>query len=375
MSDDDKTLVRSAPALYALRNKQTGQQFEIKPSATVGRQDSCDITLAEGHISRLHASLKVSGTALLLKDEGSENGTFVNGIKINEIVLRPGDNIKFDTHEFMVVSLNDAKTAQTPDSPAAPLAKAADPEATLIQTPATPNPTPPTEENIEDTVIISEPVAPAAAPKPAQTPKPAPEPIAEPAQADATLIMDAPAEIHQAESGTEHIRTPTMGFANDLEQNWDKDGTVIDAPTESSHDQSHFTQEGYIQLYGYHPLVYDQTFPLNKEQLVVGKSPLADIVLKDQSVSSSHAEIYWDGEYWILHDVGSTNGTFLNGQEVFEPVVLMPGDFLQFGLIQVVFGQPEPASYSPGGSKTWLWVGLGAAALLLLGLGTFLIKS
>jgi pSer/pThr/pTyr-binding forkhead associated (FHA) protein len=52
----------------------------------------------------------------------------------------------------------------------------------------------------------------------------------------------------------------------------------------------------------------------------------ADIVLKDRAVSKKHARVYYTGGKWLLEDLGSSNGTFFDGQKITEPVELAQGD-------------------------------------------------
>jgi hypothetical protein len=66
-----------------------------------------------------------------------------------------------------------------------------------------------------------------------------------------------------------------------------------------------------------------------KERLLVGRAPESDIVLEDASVSRRHAELLWRGGTWVIHDIGSRNGTVLNGRPV-SRAQLRPGDFVTF---------------------------------------------
>ncbi len=66
--------------------------------------------------------------------------------------------------------------------------------------------------------------------------------------------------------------------------------------------------------------------------LTIGRSEDCDIVLPQRQVSRRHARIsYQDGRY-ILEDLGSKNGTFVNGREVREPCILRDGDEIQIAL-------------------------------------------
>jgi uncharacterized protein involved in exopolysaccharide biosynthesis len=74
-----------------------------------------------------------------------------------------------------------------------------------------------------------------------------------------------------------------------------------------------------------------RTFPLYSEEVIIGRSPKAQVRLEDNAISGQHAKIVRDnGNYWLL-DLGSTNGTFVNGQPVTAkvPAQLSVGDSVQ----------------------------------------------
>ena len=64
---------------------------------------------------------------------------------------------------------------------------------------------------------------------------------------------------------------------------------------------------------------------------VLGRSRQCDIVLNDPNVSRQHAEIRPRGGSWVLTDLGSTNGSRINGRPVEGPEVVRPGDELELG--------------------------------------------
>lgn len=76
--------------------------FPIKDKVVIGRDPGCDIHVAIDHLSRRHVELEIRSNQLVLKDLGSANGTFVNGNKVDEATLRPGDKIKLDVLTFEV---------------------------------------------------------------------------------------------------------------------------------------------------------------------------------------------------------------------------------------------------------------------------------
>ena len=77
-------------------------------------------------------------------------------------------------------------------------------------------------------------------------------------------------------------------------------------------------------------------FELSEARVSLGRHPDSDIFLDDVTVSRSHAEIYRDGLVPQVKDMGSLNGTYLNGRRV-EEAGLKNGDELQIGRFKLVF--------------------------------------
>ena len=68
-----------------------------------------------------------------------------------------------------------------------------------------------------------------------------------------------------------------------------------------------------------------------KDALTLGRSPDADVLLDDPYASEFHLRLVSEDDRLTLHDLGSTNGTYLNGRRVTNPVVLSKSDSLQVG--------------------------------------------
>jgi hypothetical protein len=67
------------------------------------------------------------------------------------------------------------------------------------------------------------------------------------------------------------------------------------------------------------------------EGATLGRSESADIRVDDPFASSVHARIFPRGDFMFVEDVGSTNGTFLNGRQVRRPEQLKPADTIRIG--------------------------------------------
>jgi FHA domain/Domain of unknown function (DUF1707) len=77
------------------------------------------------------------------------------------------------------------------------------------------------------------------------------------------------------------------------------------------------------------------------EPYVLGRHPDCDLVLGDDSVSRRHASITREGDRWLIVDLGSRNGTHVNGWRVTEANVF-DGDALVLGRTRLVFRAPDP---------------------------------
>lgn len=80
----------------------------------------------------------------------------------------------------------------------------------------------------------------------------------------------------------------------------------------------------------------NQNFMLNKPVMNIGRAPNNDIVIPEQTVSGKHATIHVQKGSFFLTDLGSTNGTFVNGSRI-ENHLLKSGDLIKFGAAQCKF--------------------------------------
>ena len=88
-------------------------------------------------------------------------------------------------------------------------------------------------------------------------------------------------------------------------------------------------------------------------RFTIGRTRDCDLCLSDLSVSRLHAELVRNGEGWLLNDLGSHNGTRLNGWLVRETVPVRGGDRVQFGSVTFILRDdpPRPA-LSGSGDRT-----------------------
>lgn len=75
----------------------------------------------------------------------------------------------------------------------------------------------------------------------------------------------------------------------------------------------------------------------------IGRADYNDLVIADESVSTSHAKLQRREGVWVLVDLESTNGTFVDGERVTGDTALAPGAVVRFGDVQLVFEPTDDA--------------------------------
>jgi FHA domain-containing protein len=94
-------LTGSGPRLVAVSGLAMGQIFPIGGEATIGRDPGNTVSLSmDSTVSRRHAVIGPGEGGFVIRDQGSSNGTFVNGAKVTEAPLRPGDELSIGGTRF-----------------------------------------------------------------------------------------------------------------------------------------------------------------------------------------------------------------------------------------------------------------------------------
>src|SRR5258707_15040219 len=87
--------------LVLLSEGLTGRTFELKvEKTTVGRVEDNTFQIAETSVSSHHAEILLKGSDVVIKDLNSTNGTFINGERVTEGVLKPGQILRLGMIEM-----------------------------------------------------------------------------------------------------------------------------------------------------------------------------------------------------------------------------------------------------------------------------------
>ncbi|MDN7120452.1 FHA domain-containing protein [Nocardioides sp. ChNu-153] len=265
------------PAGPSLRVGIGGESRDFAPQTTVtiGRDQACTLVLAHGDVSRRHAELRHERGSWWVVDLGSTNGTLVDGQRVGELALAPGRSVDVLVGGTRGVPLR-VQVGAGPAAPAAPPPYAA---------PGRPPQQAPQQ-------------APQQTPRGARPPAHQPPPFQphQPPADDRTMAAGAPAAFAGGAGGPGH--GPRHGGA----------AARTAPPGQFAHGQP--------LLRG--PVVAGRTF-------TIGRAQGCDVVLDDPLVSRRHAAIEL-GRAAVLRDLGSFNGTYVNGSRLQGGVGLSPGD-------------------------------------------------
>jgi pSer/pThr/pTyr-binding forkhead associated (FHA) protein len=104
--------------LHLVKGNPQGKQVEVPPGTlTVGRAEDSGLIIASTRVSRHHCEIANEQIRLVVRDKGSGNGTFVNGAKISEQILGPGDEVRIGPLTFLVEIDGKRQRAAQPAKP------------------------------------------------------------------------------------------------------------------------------------------------------------------------------------------------------------------------------------------------------------------
>ncbi len=317
--------------LVATGGLLSGRNFTIGPKGLlIGRDPAnCQVLVADDEVSRLHAWIGFNEKGdVLIRDRNSANGTFVNQVRIQERVLRPTDEISIGSsrrHLFRIDAASLAAPGVTPTQQvtaakagavaggtsvlsAADVATAAQEDKATSGTVA-----------IKLTDLMARPHLELIVDKYAVRSLDIPETGLAVGrdtnrcqlQIDHPLISSVHAEFSFKDAKV---------YLTDRSTN----GTFVNGRRATSvelHDGDYITFGRYagkslIFKSGLEPQLKLEKVELTKDRVSIGRDPSNDVVIDHPVVSKKHAEIIkQDGKIFIV-DLGSTNGTFVNGIKI-----------------------------------------------------------
>jgi pSer/pThr/pTyr-binding forkhead associated (FHA) protein len=93
----------------------------------------------------------------------------------------------------------------------------------------------------------------------------------------------------------------------------------------------------------------NQIKQFNLAEVTLGRDPACDFAIKNETVSARHARLSYHHNQWWIEDLNSTNGTFLNEEPLYTATVVISGDEIRCGQVDILISigdKPNPTSSS-----------------------------
>ncbi|MFN0145932.1 MAG: FHA domain-containing protein [Dehalococcoidia bacterium] len=303
------------------------QDYVVDGLVSLGRSGDNHIVLEAAAVSRHHASIKIDGSRVEFTDLGSANGSRVRGVEAEPrvpVAAAVGDEINVGPFSIVVGGAE---------------------QATVVH--SAPN----REVGGATVVAGSETAILASIPRiTVQTPVGSRDVILDKAEITVGRERTNDIVIEQDVVSRRHLvlrRTPGGYVAEDL-------GTTNGFSVHRERKQQHLLADGdVLDIAGVVSLLYQQApqespdtveTALNlkgRKEFTIGRSQRCDIPLDHPAVSLLHARITNADTSPVIEDLGSTNGTFVNGQRIRpgDPYHLSPGDVIRMGPIRFTLGE------------------------------------
>jgi pSer/pThr/pTyr-binding forkhead associated (FHA) protein len=252
----------------------------------IGRAPESDLVLTLGGVSRKHARFFLKDGAPWVEDLGSSNGTFLNGARIEGPTPVPAG---------ATLQLGDYK-----------LSVSGAPEL----------------------------------PWPAEL-----RPL--PAESSDGLDGETPNDLFPAGAAPRPTdRSPALRRPSALGKPPPRDALAVRPRASAVARPSQTLQASRWVLKGVSGLYVGQSYPISGCMLV-GRVPPAVILVDDTSVSRRHAELELRGDQVVVRDLGSANGTHINGERVTDETPLASGDMVEFGVIEFSLERLDADALAP----------------------------
>jgi pSer/pThr/pTyr-binding forkhead associated (FHA) protein len=274
-----------------------GREYQVGAALRFGREAGADVVVPGGQVSRRHAEIVASPRGYLLIDT-STNGTWVNGERVqNQRLLARTDVIKIADEEFRFY-------ADAPAPPPPPPVPAAPPPPRPA--PAAEIPPPAAPQKLQTTGYFETGKRPAQPGAGGAMPPAPPAPPAQPPRAEVPPPPAPPAA------------RPSVPPAAPVAPRASAAGPLA----------KFLVRSGALK---------GQRLIVKVPIVNIGRADYCDMVIPDDSVSSQHAKLTRREGVWVLSDLGSTNGTMVDGEKIDGDIPLAPGAFVRFGDVQLIF--------------------------------------
>jgi pSer/pThr/pTyr-binding forkhead associated (FHA) protein len=316
-----------------------GKEYTVPADGiTIGRDAASGIVVAENEVSRKHAEIRPTERGYEIRDF-SANGVYVNGNRLDTaLVLSRSDVIRIGTQEFRF----SADTPMVARPSAAPSIPATMPEA-FSRAPLAAAPTPVAPPPMAPPPMAPPPMAVPMARAPQPSPAMPAAPVLQSSAAPAPVMSTPTPPLSSLAVGPGTPATSAPAFANPSPPV----RASFPPVAVGSGDRPVL---GTLEILNEGPtrgMRFDICVPLAH----IGRGAHNDVVVKDESVSDTHAKLQRRDDGWYVCDVGSTNGTYVGGQRIVNERRLDGAPDLRFGGVKMMFRPREVGTAAHKGTR------------------------
>ncbi|HEV8269049.1 MAG TPA: FHA domain-containing protein [Thermoanaerobaculia bacterium] len=344
--------------LVAIDGPEPGSARDVpKGTLTVGRTTACNVVIDSAAVSKMHARIERTQEGVVITDLGSSNGTFVNGMRISAAPLHDGDRVVFAAvREYRVELEYGSLPGSFVASSGGDIAK------TRMEMPGTSSSSKslwrmrydftPGENSLDDSVagkkrtleatamqekVKAEKLAPKPEPKAeAPAPKPAP-PAAPPPVPKPPPVAEAVKPVPKPEPPAPRPAPPVPVVSREVAMPSPSQLSPPSAapppekpappPAAPAAEKRGGAVSGAV-LTG-----SKQTYRVGLGSHTIGRVESAAIAIPETKVSRHHATLEVSEAGVVLKDLGSANGTYVNGEKIVGATSIEDGDRIIFGEI------------------------------------------
>lgn len=279
----------------------------------IGRSPDCDIVMSQAEVSGRHCRLSRNKEVWTIEDLGSSNGTSVNGRRLAPNTPTPinqGESITLGTSTPM--PWPERPSSPSPPRVAVTVAGNFPPVVARTAMPAAAPDVPPVSGAVRRILTVGR-------------------------SLDNDIVFDQPSV-----SG-HHARVTVQGNRAIIEDVGSSNGTFVGSPSNRV-QKANLNPDDFVYLGSLRVPAVRLLTPSSNAQsdavairqdgiIILGRAPDCDQVLDFPMISARHARLTRQASGFLLEDLGSTNGTFLNGQRI-NRVLVRPGDVITLGSYQ-----------------------------------------
>lgn len=319
----------AAAILTILRNGETVKACPIEGEVDLGRAEGCVIRLEDRAISRHHAVFRPVDGGIQIEKRSEFAPLQINGAEKTSAILKEGDVVSIGPY-LMRLSIQ-ANAAYEPALQAAPALAIPDPSVSQTQGDSAVTPLAAALDEVPSADLLA-PGDPASSEGAGAdlALSPIPNPAEQPAEAAALPAFESPAE-----PVAELTSAPNLAIVEQPPE----EATAYMAPVDGQDDGE--TKISSADKFRVRLLFNDGAanvtdFELVQDEITIGRGKNCDIILNDKKASRKNAIIRRDGLRFLIRDLGSANGTYVNEEKIHEKE-LSGNDRVRIGDVEFQF--------------------------------------